>query len=401
MRQLQRFGLVAVMGAALMALTLATPASARKFQMSGTWFVRNGQVFIPLQFAAAGMDMTGNTIHGSLGNLTGAYFFPNGPVPGLGGVTATGSAPATLMIPKHRFVEDVAAAVPLNGITLVQITTNFGVDAPYQPGTFAAGAGPGAFTWCPGNPACVAGGGMRSTDPPNGGTRNGRIIYAAGANQYGGTLQMGLKRGGDNVFLFNAVPFWAGHNIFGSMAGTRNLAPGAGSADNPATEMVFLKAGVVTAPTMAPPPFNLILYPGPKLTTMFGLTNTMAGPTYYLMTIGMGPSGTMAGQITSNYGFQHTTGTVIGQQTTGTGGQDFFTFMGNDARTPLGAGNITTVAGGISFRNTLAGQTPYISMHHISLTLGAPIPSMSPAGFAAAGALMLLAVGYALRRRLS
>ena len=80
MRQLQRFGLVAVMGAALVALTLATPASARKFQMSGSWFVRNGQVFIPLQFAAAGMDMTGNTIHASMGNLTVAFFFPNGRV---------------------------------------------------------------------------------------------------------------------------------------------------------------------------------------------------------------------------------------------------------------------------------------------------------------------------------
>jgi len=401
MRQVQRYGLVAVMGAALMALTLATPASARKFQMSGSWFVRNGQVFIPLQFAAAGMDMTGNTIHASLGNLTGAFFFPNGPVPGNGAVTATGSSPASLKIRKHRFVEDVAAVVPLDGVTLVQITTNFGVDAPYQTKTLAAGGGPGSFTWCPGNPACVAGGGMRSTDPPNGGTRNGRLIYAKGVNQFGGVMQMGLKRGGDNVFLFNNAPFQAGHNIFGSAPGTRNLAPGKGSADNPATEMVFLRRGNVTQPTMAPAPFNVISYPGPKLTTGFGLTNTGTGALYYLPTLALGPMGTPAGQFTSNYGFSHTTGTVIGQQTKGTGGQDFFTFMGNDARTPLGAGNITSVAGGISFRNTLKGQTPYISMHHISVTMGAPIPSMSPAGFAAAGALMLLAVGYGLRRRLS
>ena len=44
MRQLQRFGLAATMGVALLALTLATPASARKFQMSGNWIIRNGQV---------------------------------------------------------------------------------------------------------------------------------------------------------------------------------------------------------------------------------------------------------------------------------------------------------------------------------------------------------------------
>ena len=31
--------------------------------MSGTWIYRTGQVFIPLHFAAAGMDMSGNTIH--------------------------------------------------------------------------------------------------------------------------------------------------------------------------------------------------------------------------------------------------------------------------------------------------------------------------------------------------
>jgi len=116
--------------------------------------------------------------------------------------------------------------------------------------------------------------------------------------------------------------------------------------------------------------------------------------------IGFSTMGMSAGQITSNYGFAHTTGTVIGQQTAGTGGDDFFTFMGSDMRTALGAGNISTVAGGVSFRNTSAGQTPYISMHKVWMSLAFPTPSMSPAGFAAAGALMLIAVGYALRRRL-
>jgi hypothetical protein len=35
----------------------------------------------------------------------------------------------------------------------------------------------------------------------------------------------------------------------------------------------------------------------------------------------------------------------------------------------------------------------------VRLTLAPPIPSLSPAGAAAAAALMLLAAGYALRRR--
>ena len=52
-----------------------------------------------------------------------------------------------------------------------------------------------------------------------------------------------------------------------------------------------------------------------------------------------------------------------------------------------------------SFRNTLAGETPYASFQKVTLTLGAPIPSLSPAGLAAAAALVLLAAGYALRRQ--
>src|SRR5215510_301917 len=100
MRQVQRYGLVAVMGAALMALTLATPASARKFQMSGTWFARNGGVFIPLQFAATFMGSMGSRLNLSMGNLTGAFGFPNGAPPGSGAVTASGTSPASIMVRK-------------------------------------------------------------------------------------------------------------------------------------------------------------------------------------------------------------------------------------------------------------------------------------------------------------
>jgi len=103
------------------------------------------------------------------------------------------------------------------------------------------------------------------------------------------------------------------------------------------------------------------------------------------------------GQSTTEYGFAHTTGTFIVQQTAGTAGDSFFTVMGSDMRTALGAGNISTVAGGISFRNTLAGQTPYATFHKIWLSLAPPVPSLSPAGVAAATAIVLLSTGYALR----
>jgi len=381
--------------ALILVLVLASPASAKKFQMNGTWAVRNGQVFIPLQFAATagGSQMT----HTSLGNLSKGFFFPNGPVPGAGLVSGpAGGMGASLMVPQHRFLLNPAAAVPLQGVTLVQITTMFVMDAPYQTATLMAGGGPGAFTWCPN--AVV---GCPVTGPPNGGVRNGRVIYSAGANQFGGTMQFGFSNGGINSFLFNAIPFQVGHVYFGGTGTTvRKNAVGIGTPANPGTEMVYLVPGVVTQPVVPPTSNGLVFYPGPKLTTMLGLTNTMAGPTFMLPPIGFSTMGMSAGQITSNYGFAHTTGTVIGQQTAGTGDDDFFTWMGSDMRTALGAGNISVVAGGISFRNTSAGQTQYASMHKVWMSLAFPTPSMSPAGFAAAGALMLLAVGYALRRRL-
>ena len=139
--------------------------------------------------------------------------------------------------------------------------------------------------------------------------------------------------------------------------------------------------------------------------TSGSLRTTGTGAIYYIPTrpIATGPMGTLARQVTTRYGFGQTTGTVIVQQTNlgahGSNAQDFFTVMGSDARSPLGAGNLSLVAGGLSFRRTNVGKRPFASFQKVSLTLGAPIPSLSPAGLAAAAALVLLAAGYALRRR--
>ena len=394
-----------VASAAALWLLLAAPddASARKFQMSGSWFYRTGLVFIPLQFIYSYPGMT----HASMGSLTSAFFVPNGPVPGEGVVTATGSAPATLRLPRHRFVEDAMALVPFNQINLIQITTNFGIDAPYAAATLAPGGGPGSFTWCPTDPACLAGGGMLSTDRPQGaGPRGGRVIYRAGANRFGGAMQMGLRRGGTVSAPFGSgSPMRVGHvRFFGLGTTLRSLAPGGlGAADVPATEMAYLAAGFVTQPTMFPMGGLLILHPGPKVTTMLGTTLMGAGIVLYFPVIATGPMGTKASQFTTHYGFARTTGIVIAQQTAGSGGDDFFTVMGSDARTPLGAGNIALVAGGVSFRDTqlrpLGLPRQFATFDKVTLTLAPPTPSLSPAGVAAGAALVLLAVGYALRGR--
>jgi hypothetical protein len=129
---------------------------------------------------------------------------------------------------------------------------------------------------------------------------------------------------------------------------------------------------------------------------MLGNTATMpSGMKVAYPTVGMG-----AGVFQTGRGFPHTSGTVIVQQASGSYGDTLFTVMGSDARTPLGAGNIALVAGGLTRQTNPGGVTSLGTFHRVSLSLGAPVPSLSPAGLATAGVLILLAAGYALRRRL-
>src|SRR5262249_6198155 len=289
---------------------LSDPASARRYQMSGTWVMRTGEVFLPLQLDADGAMDGRDSLVVSMGDLTGAVGFPNRAMLGGGRVTATGGAPAMLRVPAHGFVGAGMAVLRPEGGRWVQIATNGGFAARSAAASLAAGAGPGSFTWCPQDPACAAGGGMRSTDPPQGaGTRNGRVIYRAGANQFGGTMQLGLSRGGATSALFSSVPYRVGHNLFGFGSALQPPAGGGlGSADAPAKRTIFLKRAFATQPTMVPMfPNCLIRYPGPKVTTMRGVSTTGSGPVYYLPTIATGPMGTKAGQFTTRYGFGQTT----------------------------------------------------------------------------------------------
>jgi hypothetical protein len=397
-------GCVLAIGIGLV-LAVAPPAPAKKFQMSGTWIMRKGEFFLPFQFASRAVQSQ-NFV--SMGNLTEAIMTPTGglEVPGqllqdVGGVTATGVAPQTLRIPKHRFVKDFGIAQPLVGTMVVQITTMIGIDAPADTATLRAGGAPGALTWCPGNPACVA------TGLP----ALGRVVYVpTGALRFGGTMQMGLWGGGVVSVKSQLIPGLIAHIPFqGSGTIARRLAVGGmqlGS-NTPATEMVTLAPGVLTLPGMFPASGDLITSPGPIIMTPHGHLNAQNATSSIG---GMGGSITTRwGQlthggteptITTHWGFGHTTGTVIVQQNTGTGGASFFTVMGSDMRTPQGGGNISTVAGGLARRTNPVGATYTAQWDKVSLVLGPPVPSISPTGVAAAGALMLLAVGYSLRRRL-
>jgi hypothetical protein len=409
--------------ASLLALALASPAGAAKFQMSATWLVRKGQAFLPLQFggSAGGTQRT----HASMGSFTEAPFYPTltamggmsslaQVIRGIGAVTTSGFAgsmtPGTLRIEKRFFQRDHRAVLGFSGGNIPQITTMLQVDAPYATASFMANGGPGSFSWCPLDPACTEGSAlatMTGGDPMTQG-RHGRVVYAAGPNQFGGSMQLGLRFGGSVSIVFNVIPFWLAHPVlWGSGATLRKLAPGGGANDVPTRITRYLPRAYVTAPTMVTL-MRVLGNPGPIVTTLFGNTWTMpSGVKWRLPGIvpTMAPSRTDVGQSTTSWGFPHTTGTVLVQQKTGTGGDDRFTLMGSDARSALGGGNLNLVAGGLARRSSLSQSgtlhTGFGQFDKLFLVLGPPVPSLSPAGLAAAMVLMLLAAGCALRRRLA
>lgn len=433
------FGLTTLIGAALLLVFAAGEVSARDYAMSGRWQDRRGQVFIPLGFPLSAVPIPGFTpppspmrpgyvIHtGLLGFTIFPTFMtglPNGPHFGKGEVSQTGgmagatvgASPPTLNIPTNRFHFGGAkkngqfqGTVPLDGVTLVQITTMFSGNGPAAPAVLKKGFGMD-FTWCPDLAkfgACVdLPGTSVLTDPPQGNPnnrRNGRIVYTAGKNKYGGVMQILLAGGGLNTAQYGTFgpPFQAAHFAFGGPAGASAMAQHIGGSYSN-MNYVTLKPGYVTQPTMTPTPDGLILFPGSFLTPNGGLTPAPPPTNANVLKIFVGPPGQKKGQFTTNTGFPVTTGTVQVQQTTGTGGGDIFTVKGYDKRTGLGGGAISLVAGGLGKRNTPAapGGTTYAGYNRVFMTLiGLKVPSMSPAGFAAAGALMLLAAGYAMRRR--
>src|SRR5262245_44515303 len=162
-----------------------------------------------------------------MGLWTEAVFSAKQVVSDVGGANATGAGPARVEIPKHAWVRNYAKIQALFGTMLVQITTMFEVDAPHAAVALEAGGGPGNFTWCPGNPACLPGG------LPVG----GRIIYVAGPNRFGGTMQMGL--GGGGLVSVKAVgPGALGHIVFAPNGPPRRVAVGGGAKDVPGIEVV-------------------------------------------------------------------------------------------------------------------------------------------------------------------
>ncbi len=439
------FGLKTACALALL-LVLGFVAEAfggvKVYQMTGTWQPQRGTAGIPLQFIFTKTKTPSGAVEPTaVGKHNFPIAFPNGPVKGSGQVKAPGSGPAGLTLPVSIFSSSASIAPPgfqLPGPFNIQITTDFSKIRAPGPMTavtsmgggglggisavLAAGGGPGAVTFCPKAGFNVSIGVSAAScpsnpgNPPQGtGPRNGRVLITPGANTFGGTMQMFL--GGSGLvtrtrvgFGFGDATFQAFHNTFGGGGGMLQNQGGAMVGTMTwANDANDLPGGPYTQPLVIPTATNkqiLVGNAGPKITTsgkftacptMFGTNLTMCtaadvGTMTTLLTPGVA--------TTNNTGFPFTTGLVLAQQSTNTGGGiDNFTLQGSDARTPKGVGQITLVAGGLSIRKTAATLFSTGSAETVVMTMSQKVPTMSKTGFAAAAALMVLAVGYAFRRR--
>jgi len=351
----------------MLLLGLVSTAEARQFSMSGKWVQRRGIGYIPVR-------------PGSWG------------IPAISGATVSVQPGGTLTVPANQFGTTVATQFPLPQPTLIQLSTHFTPIGPKSTGVFKAGHWMATrpfkdFAFCPGtpikpavgaaaNPNCLTPKSEAQGAPPGSGKAHGLIRYKAGTNAYGGTMQMISQGGGVISFLIGATGPTVMHNPFGDAPGAAPTeAPGGPYANTSLTDV--LPGGPVTSGAVFSP-YGLITVPG----TVVGYGTTK---TWF------------------HWGFPWTTGKVYLSVTyAGSYMSTFVTLTGSDARTPLGAGNITLVAGGIANGLHSGPVLAYMMFDYVQLQLTpiAPqVPSLSPTGVATGAALMVLAVGYVLRRR--
>jgi hypothetical protein len=283
--------------------------------------------------------------------------------------------------------------VPVPGPTVVQLTTMIEAKGPQSAAVFKAGpkgSRPANFKWCPGatpgvgtamNPNCLTGKSTGAGAPPGSGVRPGRVRYTAGASQFGGVAQMLLTGGGEVTVFIGGTPMAQQmlHNPFGGGASANDQEAG-GAYQN--TGFVNLAAGDITLQTM----------------TMGGLGKATTGGIITMMGAVVGAGGPETNYTT---GFPFTTGKVQATNpTTGMGrGTTMLTLTGMDIMTGGGGRNIVMVASALTKR--IVAGTTYMHLENMNMTLSPlAVPSMSRGAYALA-ALLVLAAGYALRRRLA
>jgi hypothetical protein len=258
-------------------------------------------------------------------------------VPGDGPIQGNGSTdPADFEVPGQRYSLAASRTTALPGHPQVaQVASSFSLSQP-ETDLLGAGGGPGSFT--------AMGGG-------------GTVTYTAGPQQFGGTLQL-LRQGMREL----VVPVTASPPLFAHYAGAFTaLPPGAGSSQ---VSTIQLGSGLVTqSPVVGS--LGSIVSPGTPVGTLPPPPPTTA--TVFPFTTGVV-------RVTVSNG---ATPTVV-------------TLSGSDARTAMGHGVVSLVAGGV-VHSPLTGSFPRTAR----LTLTIPEPAV-PLGLAAAAGLLA-----ALRRRRS
>jgi hypothetical protein len=378
----------------VLALGFASAASAQVvYQMSGEWFMNRGPLIdIPTNGGQQGCG--GGAPNGCIGGLQPV----NGGIPGW--VKMAVAPGGSFTVPPSAFKQDLGkqvAAVPFVP-TVVQLSSNFslmGPPTPAHPLVPPGGAAfmknawsldPGqtaraakSFNWCPVaiGPNCT-----NSTV----GTYTGMVSYKnTNPNAFGGTMAMFLVK----PYVVSV--------IVGTTQGTNLLGHNIGG--NPTPQPQHPGRGYSTFDTdmFAAGPINLGFGTNPPCTKVLPASPpgcgqiTWSGPTV----------GALPADFQMNWGFPWTTGTVTAknfQTNQGQPGTTSLTAMGTDSRTALGAGKITLVAGGHTHR--VGANQDYSAIDVFLMTFKPILPSMSRPGLVAAGVLMLLAVGYAYRRRL-
>jgi hypothetical protein len=302
--------------------------------------------------------------------------------------TQMGTSPATLQLQAGAFAQAAAPfTIPIGSRTSIQqLATSFNFFGPQiGAGLVAPGvktSRPANFSACPGKlTGCVT---------VNDGTKNGRVVYTAGANNFGGAFNMMISGSGT---LSNVYP--------GGSGGSCTLAPG-GNCPIVAHSQI---GGVgPQAAGFAPGGTDINNLPGgPKAQVL--ATGACPAPLNMLngCILSSTPvAGTGDGAGSTNYGFPWTTGMITGQATLGPLTPDSnYVATGTDMRTSMGSGSLTLVASAIAHR--FVGVN-YVSMDSIKMTLApesvaASAPALAPVGIAAFTALMALAGGYGLSRR--
>ena len=400
-------------------LVLANAASAKVLSMTGSWFMNRGPLIdIPLAGGAVpcfngGPGPQGNLEDGCVGQLAPKF----GGIPGSAPVVVDGSSftlptDAFSVFPGTAWVGPVAVAQ-----TVQQLASTFTFMGPGRVG-FTGNPGPAKFqadawsndpnqagrlganfTWCPGGGTGGSGYGPGVTGcagpgdaTPAANNWNGRIKYTAGSNGFGGTMAMLMGGIGHVSVVLTFIPGLTAiaHQQVGGPDIQRAQVQGAGY--NFLNFNNFPAANAYTSFMTDFPCTNAL----PALPTGCGVITAQGAP--------LGPIVPSDSQL--NFGMPWTTGTVTASNTGMQGVGDatsLLTAMGYDNRTALGAGRITLVAGGTTHRRVKASGNPqnYAALDVVNLNFGqSAVPAMSPMGLATAAVLMMLAVGYAFRRRL-